>query len=96
LYLSLSKDWIALLRIHDFKLQVEMEETNISNLMDENLLAKNNPSQIAGREQTGEGFWLPGRWVGGITMILGPILLFAGTLLRIQFHFFFPQKNTQP
>jgi hypothetical protein len=25
-------------------------------------------------------------------MILGPILLLAGTLLRIQFHFFFPQQ----
>jgi hypothetical protein len=60
--------------------------------MNENILAKNSSSQIAGGEQTGMGFWFPGRWVGGMTMILGPILLFAGTLLRIQFHFFFPQQ----
>jgi hypothetical protein len=60
--------------------------------MNEITHTKNQPSQIAGVEQTGEGFWFPGRWVGGITMILGPILLFVGTVLRIQFHFFFPQQ----
>ncbi|HEY7182499.1 MAG TPA: hypothetical protein VIC84_13820 [Blastocatellia bacterium] len=60
--------------------------------MNENILAKNSSSQMAGVEQIGMGFWFPGRWVGGTTMILGPILLFTGTLLRIQFHFFFPQQ----
>src|SRR5262249_40724744 len=49
-------------------------------------------SHGAEREQTGEDFWFPGRWIGGVTMILGPILLLVGALLRIQFHFFFPQQ----
>ena len=37
-------------------------------------------------------FWFPGRWVGGIALLLGPLFLLVGTLLRIQFHFFFPQQ----
>jgi hypothetical protein len=64
----------------------------LKSIMNEDTLAKNSPSQIAGREQTGGDFWFPGRWVGGTTMILGPILLFVGVVLRIQFHFFFPQQ----
>lgn len=39
-----------------------------------------------------EAFWFPGRWVGGTTMILAPILLLTGELLRVQFNFFFPQQ----
>ena len=39
-----------------------------------------------------EDFWFPGRWIGGISMILAPMLLLVGMLLRIQFHFFFPQQ----
>jgi hypothetical protein len=42
--------------------------------------------------QINEGFWFPGRWVGGISMILAPILFLIGMLLRIQYHFFFPQQ----
>jgi hypothetical protein len=61
-------------------------------IMDENTLAKHSSSQIAEGEQAGVGFWFPGRWVGGTTMILGPILLFVGVVLRIQYHFFFPQQ----
>lgn len=38
------------------------------------------------------GFWFPGRWVGGIAMILGPLLLLTGALLRVRYHFFFPQQ----
>jgi hypothetical protein len=34
----------------------------------------------------------PGRWLGGACLILGPILLLTGALLRIQFHFFAPQQ----
>lgn len=30
------------------------------------------------------------RWAGGISFILGPLLLLAGVLLRVQFHFFYP------
>ena len=39
-----------------------------------------------------DDFWFPGRWVGGITMILAPLLFLIGMLLRIQYHFFFPQQ----
>lgn len=39
-----------------------------------------------------EPFWFPGRWVGGFTLIFGPLLLLIGVLLRIQYHFFFPQQ----
>jgi hypothetical protein len=39
-----------------------------------------------------EDFWFPGRWVGGITLIVAPLLILTGVLLRIQFHFFFPQQ----
>lgn len=39
-----------------------------------------------------EDFWFPGRWVGGTSMILAPMLFLIGMLLRIQFHFFFPQQ----
>lgn len=36
--------------------------------------------------------FLPGRWLGGIAMILGPSLLFIGVILRIQYDFFFPDQ----
>jgi hypothetical protein len=34
----------------------------------------------------------PGRWVGGVAMILGPLLMLAGTLMRVRFDFFFPAQ----
>jgi hypothetical protein len=34
----------------------------------------------------------PGRWIGGVTLILGPALWLLGVLLRLPFHFFFPQQ----
>jgi hypothetical protein len=37
-------------------------------------------------------FWFPGRWIGGTSMIIGPVLLLGGELLRVQFDFFFPQQ----
>ncbi|GAB3998812.1 hypothetical protein GCM10028807_47490 [Spirosoma daeguense] len=37
-------------------------------------------------------FWFPGRWVGGISLIIAPILLLLAELLRIPFDFFFPQQ----
>ena len=40
----------------------------------------------------GEPFRFPGRWVGGASLILGPVLIASGALLRIQFHFFAPQQ----
>jgi len=39
-----------------------------------------------------EGYWFPGRWLGGASMIVGPIVFLLGILLRIRFHFFFPQQ----
>jgi hypothetical protein len=39
-----------------------------------------------------EAFWFPGRWVGGTTMILAPVLILIGGLLRIKFDFFFPHQ----
>src|SRR5690606_23183054 len=38
------------------------------------------------------GFWFPGRWIGGFSLILAPLLLLAGVLLRLRFHFFFPEQ----
>lgn len=34
----------------------------------------------------------PGRWIGGTAMLLGPLLLAAGTALRWRFDFFFPEQ----
>jgi hypothetical protein len=34
----------------------------------------------------------PGRWLGATSLIFAPPLLLTGILLRIQFHFFFPQQ----
>ncbi|MCW3816967.1 hypothetical protein ONA91_21195 [Micromonospora sp. DR5-3] len=34
----------------------------------------------------------PGRWFGGLALTLGPLLVLAGLLLRIRFHYFFPQQ----
>ena len=36
--------------------------------------------------------WTPGRWIGGTAMVLGPLLLLTGTLLRLPFDFFFPHQ----
>ena len=41
---------------------------------------------------TNNEFWFPGRWIGGMSMIVAPIVLLTGVLLRIQFYFFFPQQ----
>lgn len=32
----------------------------------------------------------PGRWVGGVAMVLGPLLMLAGALVRVRSDFFFP------
>lgn len=39
-----------------------------------------------------EDFWFPGRWIGGISLTIAPVLFLVGMLLRMQFHFFFPQQ----
>ena len=38
------------------------------------------------------GFWFSGPWVGGIALILAPLLLLTGVLLRIRYNFFFPDQ----
>ena len=37
-------------------------------------------------------FWFPGRWLGGVSLVIAPLCMLAGVILRIQFHFFFPQQ----
>ncbi|WP_223834362.1 hypothetical protein [Spirosoma profusum] len=37
-------------------------------------------------------FWFPGRWIGGVAMIVAPLLLVLSQLLLLQFEFFFPQQ----
>lgn len=34
----------------------------------------------------------PGRWMGGASLVLGPVLLLVGVLLRLRFDFFFPAQ----
>lgn len=36
--------------------------------------------------------WFPGRWLGGVSLILGPIFMLIGVILRSKFHFFFPDQ----
>jgi len=45
-----------------------------------------------GTRASGDTYWFPGRWLGGTSLVFAPLLLLAGVLLRIQFHFFFPQQ----
>lgn len=37
-------------------------------------------------------FWFPGRWIGGLSMVLAPILLLSAEILLLPFDFFFPQQ----
>ncbi len=34
----------------------------------------------------------PGRWVGGASLVVGPLLVLTGVLLRMRFGFFFPAQ----
>ena len=34
----------------------------------------------------------PGRWLGGVSLVLAPGILLAGMLLRLPYHFFFPDQ----
>ena len=42
--------------------------------------------------RTNGTFHFPGRWIGGGSLILGPLLIATGALLRARFHFFAPQQ----
>ena len=37
-------------------------------------------------------FVFPGAWVGGVALVAAPLLLVVGALLRLPFHFFYPQQ----
>ncbi|MGH9162803.1 MAG: hypothetical protein ACRD2X_22790 [Vicinamibacteraceae bacterium] len=39
-----------------------------------------------------EAFWFPGRWLGGVSLVLAPALLLVAALLRLPFDFFFPAQ----
>ncbi|OPG14834.1 hypothetical protein [Microbispora sp. GKU 823] len=41
---------------------------------------------------TGANPVFPGRWVGGASLVAGPLLLLTGILLRLRFDFFFPAQ----
>jgi hypothetical protein len=41
---------------------------------------------------TDRTFTFPGPWVGGVSLIAGPLLLLTGTLLRIGVPYFFPHQ----
>lgn len=59
------------------------------------MLHYQQPSEPASTEyhsQLNDRLDFPGPWIGGVSLILGPLLILTGALLRIQFHFFFPQQ----
>jgi hypothetical protein len=37
-------------------------------------------------------FWFPGRWIGGVSMVIAPLLLLSAELVLLPFDFFFPQQ----
>lgn len=39
-----------------------------------------------------DAYWFPGRWIGGLALIVSPLLLVAAELLRIKYHFHFPRQ----
>jgi hypothetical protein len=43
-------------------------------------------------EKNREKFWFPGRWIGGFSLILGPILIIIGEILRIEYYFYYPNQ----
>ncbi|MEU0832356.1 hypothetical protein [Streptomyces sp. NPDC005969] len=65
-----------------------------------------NPTAPTANPVTSVGAWLraalpverwgtagfPGRWVGGAAMVLAPLLMLTGALLRARFHFFYPDQ----
>jgi len=55
-------------------------------------VAPRRPLAVAFPVDPAEGTRFPGRWLGGIAMILGPLLLLTGVLARYRFNFFFPDQ----
>lgn len=50
------------------------------------------PAASAHSDQLSAQSIFPGPWIGGASLILGPLLILTGALLRIQFHYFAPQQ----
>lgn len=44
------------------------------------------------KEQNRGGFWFPGRWIGGFSLVLGPILILIGEILRIEYYYYYPSQ----
>ena len=40
-------------------------------------------------------FWFPGRWLGAVSLVLGPLLLLLGVVLRLPWFFSFPAERLQ-
>lgn len=58
-------------------------------------MQKQSPGSLSTQQLMGPALQstiFPGRWVGGGSLVLGPLLILTGALLRIQFHFFAPQQ----
>lgn len=55
-------------------------------------LSPGHPSIQQQNELSTPPLVFPGPYVGGVSLVLGPILILTGALLRIQFHFFAPQQ----
>jgi len=53
---------------------------------------KMHPIQEADGIDRDTNFQFPGRWIGGVSLCIAPLIFLTGILLRIQFHFFFPQQ----
>ncbi|WP_256102983.1 hypothetical protein [Streptomyces sp. Ncost-T10-10d] len=52
-----------------------------------------HPSTALGRMLPVEAMEaFPGRWVGGVALVLGPLLMLAGALARVRSDFFFPAQ----
>jgi len=50
-----------------------------------NLINRTNGIKGASKadvEQTNQDFWFPGRWIGGVSLVIAPLALFAGVVIR--------------
>src|ERR1051325_9070366 len=61
------------------------------------LLRRDRHEEICQVEPTGSQVtttevWFPGRWIGGTALLVAPLLMLTGVLLRARFPFFFPHQ----
>ena len=68
----------------------------ITNVSDGGMMAATlDEAQLSGRTtRIGEEFSFPGRWLGGLSLIVAPLIFLTGILLRLPFRFFFPYQLT--